>query len=463
MKILIAGATGLIGRKLGVSLAKKGHRLWVISRNEDKARELLPFPCDVIEGDLNDGVITHEALHENIDVVVNLAGESIAGRWTERKKKNIYNSRIVGTRHLIESLVYPPKVFINASATGYYGSQGDLEITEESPPGEDFLAQVCQDWEEELVALSCNEEMASTRVVCLRTGMVLNRHEGALDKLTPLFRRGLGSAIGDGQQWMPWIHWADAVGLIVHAIENSSVRGALNVVAPNVVTNAEFTSALAHAMDCPVAPSVPRFVIKTALGEMSALVLNSQRVLATRALQAGYRFKYPDIQSAFEELFPSTERGEEVFAAEQYFPLKPEAIFPFFADARNLEKITPPTLSFQILGEPPRAIVSGSEILYNLKLHGVPVSWKTLIKEWDPPRKFVDVQLSGPYTLWNHTHEFIPLAEGTLMRDRVRYKVPLGAVGGLIAGAFVKNELQKIFAFRRSYLAKNNFWLHEAT
>jgi hypothetical protein len=456
MKILIAGATGLIGRKLGISLVKKGHRVWALSRNAEKAKELLPFPCEIIEADLSQGLISQDKFHDSIEVVINLSGESVGtGRWTERRKRDIYNSRVLGTRNLIESLPSPPKIFINASASGYYGSQGDQELTEESPPGDDFLAQVCQDWEEELVALSCSEAMTSTRVVALRTGMVLNRHEGALEKMTPLFRRGMGSPLGDGQQWMGWIHWADAVGIIVHAIENSTVRGAINVTAPKPVKNQEFTEALAHAIGGPVAPSVPKFAVRTALGEMASLLLNSQRVLPTKALQTGYKFKYPTVVSALEDLFPSNERGDEVFAAEQYLPWKVEKVFPFFADAKNLENLTPASLSFKIIGDTPKTVSQGAEISYRLKVHGVPVRWKTLIKEWNPPKKFVDVQITGPYTLWHHTHEFSPLSEGTLMRDRVRYRLPLGAVGGLLAGAFVKKDLRKIFEFRRRYLVKN--------
>jgi hypothetical protein len=456
MKVLIAGATGMIGRKLGIALVRKGHQLTVLSRSAAKAKVNLPFPCEIIEGDLVAGPLAPESLSTSFDVIINLAGESIGGgRWSESRKKAIYNSRILGTRHLIESLRFAPKVFLSASAVGFYGSQADQELTEESPPGDDFLSQVCQDWEEELVALSCDELMAATRVVALRTGVVLNRQEGALEKLVPLFRRGLGSAIGDGQQWMSWIHLSDAVGLILHAIENSSVRGALNVVAPKPVTNAEFTEALAHAMDTPVAPNVPKFAIKALLGEMSCLVLSSQRALATRAVQSGYRFKYPELRQALEELFPAGEKGEEVFFAEQYLPWRPEKVFPFFADAKNLERITPETLSFKIIGSPPATVGAGTEIQYSLKIHGVPASWKTLIKEWNPPKSFVDVQLNGPYTLWHHSHEFLPLSDGTLMRDRIRYRVPFGAIGGLIAGAFVKNDVRKIFDFRRKYIAKN--------
>jgi uncharacterized protein (TIGR01777 family) len=456
MRILIAGATGMIGKKLGIHLVQKGHRITVVSRNAEKAKEQLPFPCEVIEGDLSETTLNADLLQEPMEVVINLSGENVGGgRWTERRKRDIYNSRILGTRHLIDSLQFPPKIFINASATGYYGSQGDQELTEDSPAGNDFLSHVCQDWEEELVALSCNEALSSTRVVALRTGMVLNRHDGALEKLVPLFRRGMGSAIGDGMQWMSWIHWEDVVRLIVFAIEYSSLRGPVNVVAPKPVTNSEFTATLARAMDCTVAPSVPKLVIRTLLGEMSSLMLNSQRVLPMSALQAGYKFKFSSLSQALEDLFPSVECGEEVFAAEQYFPWKAEALFPFFADAKNLERITPPSLGFTILGNPPAEVHEGLEINYKIKIHGVPVSWKTMIKEWKPPQRFIDVQLNGPYTLWHHTHEFTPLAEGTLMRDRVRYRVPLGAVGGLIAGAFVKKDVRKIFDFRRKYLAKN--------
>jgi uncharacterized protein (TIGR01777 family) len=454
MKILMTGATGLIGKEVGKALVTKGHELIVVSRSAAKAREHLPFPCEVIEADLIAGPVKNNPLLKTVDAVINLMGESIGdGRWNESRKRRIYESRVLGTRNLIESLPNRPKIFISASAVGYYGSCGSEELSEDHAGGADFLAQVCQDWEEELMPLSFGD--SSTRVVALRTAMVLASQGGALDKLISLFRKGLGSVLGDGRQWMSWIHLEDAVGLVLHALENSAVRGPLNVVAPQPVTNEEFTNRLARALNVRVGPRAPRLAIFAALGEMSSLVLNSQRGVAVKATQTGYRFKFAGLADALKAVCLPYHDGEDVYVREQYFPWKPEEIFPFFSDARNLQKITPPMLSFEIIGPPPEKIEQGSKIHYRIKMRGLPIDWVTRIEDWGPPFKFIDTQEKGPYRFWHHTHEFTPFAGGTLMTDRVRYRLPLGVLGDLFAGSFVRKDIEKIFDFRRQYLFKN--------
>ncbi|MBC7370784.1 MAG: TIGR01777 family protein [Bdellovibrionaceae bacterium] len=454
MKILITGATGLLGKEVGKALIEKGHKIVVVSRDPQKAIEQLPFPCEVIAGDLGIKNLQGEPLLREIDAVIHLMGESVGGgRWTEERKRRIYESRVLGTRHLIESLSVAPKVFISASGAGYYGSAGSDILNEESAPGDDFLAKTCVNWEKELLPLTVGK--TGTRVVRLRTGMVFATQGGALDKLFPLFRRGLGSVIAGGQQWMNWIHIQDVVGLIFHALENSSVDGAMNLVSPNPATNEHFTKALASAMGVSVGPPAPAFAIKAALGEMSVLVLASQRVIPEVALRTGYKFKHPDLQEALRDVALPLSKGEEFFYSEQYLPWTPQEIFPFFSAAKNLEKITPPILSFKILEEPKETLGTGSEIRYKISVHGLPMEWLTLIKDWEPPFKFVDTQVKGPYKLWHHTHEFKAFAGGTLMTDKVRYKLPMGFLGNFVAGGFVRGDVEKIFAYRRQYLAKN--------
>lgn len=454
MKVLMTGATGLIGKELGKALVNRGDQVYVVTRDAEKARSTLPFPCEIINGNLSEGPLKEHPELRLMDVVINLAGENIGGgRWNESRKRKIYESRILGTRNLIQSLPVAPKIFISASAVGYYGSQGDTLLTEESPAGDDFLSQVCQDWEEELLSFSYGDALAATRVVSIRTGMVLSSHDGAMEKLVPLFRRGLGAVLGEGKQWMSWIHIDDEVGLILHALDKNSLRGPMNLVSPNPVTNEDFSKTLASVLEVGLAPRVPAMVLWASMGEMSALVLESQRAIPQVATQTGYKFKYPDLKKALESI--CSKKDEEIFVSEQYLPWKPEEIFPFFSHAGNLQRITPPTLAFQIVSGSPEEIRAGSEIVYRLKLRGVPMKWKSLIEDWNPPFHFTDTQVEGPYTLWRHSHEFRPFAGGTLMIDRVHYVLPMGSVGSLLGGTIVRSEIEKIFAYRREYLIKN--------
>jgi uncharacterized protein (TIGR01777 family) len=232
--------------------------------------------------------------------VVHLAGEPVAQWWTEAAKKRIHDSRVEGTRVLVNKLSEQPnrpRVLVCASAVGYYGSRGDQILTEASPAGSDFLARVVVDWED---AAQLAEPLG-IRVVRLRFGMVLGRG-GALAKLLPPFRLGVGGKLGSGHQWMAWIHLEDAVSLILFALDYAAVRGAANATAPHPVTNEEFTERLGMALHRPAILPVPVFALKLAFGEMSEMVLASQRVLPTVAKSAGFRFQFPELQAALEEI-----------------------------------------------------------------------------------------------------------------------------------------------------------------
>lgn len=293
MKILITGATGFIGRHLSVELSKRGHGILVISRNAKRAKKILPFVSEVIEGDLNNGVVLGASL-DSVDAVIHLAGESVvAGRWSAKAKKNIYDSRVIGTRNLVRSLP-AVKVFVAASAVGVYGNRNDESLNETSALGEGFLASVCKEWEAEAHKIS----LQGTRLVLLRTGVVLSYQGGALAKMLPAFRMGLGGALGSGKQWMSWVHLEDLINMFVWAIEGD-VSGIYNAVAPHPVRNIDFSKMLANSLGIWLGPSVPAFLLKIIFGEAAAeVLLSSQKVEPARLKSDGFKFKYEYLQDA---------------------------------------------------------------------------------------------------------------------------------------------------------------------
>ena len=293
MKILITGATGLIGKALQKALRAKGHELLLASRKE-------PKDSSYIQWDIETGFTEPERL-EGIDAVIHLAGESISAlRWTDEKKKAIRESRVLGTRNIVDTisdLKQRPRVLIAASAIGFYGDRGDEELTETSKPGKNFLADVCREWEAE----ARRAEDSGVRTVLLRTGIVLSRDGGALGTMLTPFKLGLGGVIGDGKQWMSWISLPDHIDAILFALENENVRGALNSVSPNPVTNQEFTTVMGEVLYRPTFIPVPEFAVNLMFGEMGeALLLDSTRVIPKRLEDAGFKFKFPDLKKALE-------------------------------------------------------------------------------------------------------------------------------------------------------------------
>jgi uncharacterized protein (TIGR01777 family) len=309
MKILIAGSTGLVGTALVKALTHDGHTVCRLVRREtsstgkkeSETRGSDERVVDVAwdpEDSRGSSLADSQAKIDGADAVVNLAGASIAGgRWTTERKMILRSSRVRTTRALVTALgrlSARPKVFVSASAIGYYGSRGDEVLTEESKPGGDFLAGVSQEWEAEAV----KAEALGMRVVRARFGIILAKHGGALPQMMRPFRFGVGGKIGSGQQWMSWVTLEDVVGIIRSALNNVSVNGAVNVVAPEPVRNAEFTKELARAMHRPAIFPAPAFALRLALGEMAdALLLSSQRVTPSRLRQLGYRFLHQDLAS----------------------------------------------------------------------------------------------------------------------------------------------------------------------
>jgi len=293
MKVLITGATGLIGKALQKALRDKGHELLLASRKE-------PKDDSYIQWDPENGFSDPERL-EGIDAVVHLAGESISAlRWTDEKKKAIRDSRVLGTRSVVDAiseLKQRPSVLVASSAIGFYGDRGDDEVTETSKPGKTFLAEVCREWEAE----ARRAEDSGVRTVLLRTGIVLSKDGGALGTMLMPFKLGLGGVVGNGKQWMSWISLDDHVRVILAALEDEKIRGAVNSVSPNPVTNEEFTAVMGEVLYRPTFIPVPEFAVHLAFGEMGeALLLDSTKVVPKRLTDAGFEFKFPNLQKAIE-------------------------------------------------------------------------------------------------------------------------------------------------------------------
>ena len=291
MKILISGSHGLVGTALIKSLEPEGHEIFRLVRHAPNSRSEIEWSPDRYSIAL--------ARIEGFDAVVHLAGESIAeGRWSDEKKKRIRESRAKGTKLLgdaLANLSNPPRILISASAIGYYGNRGDEVLTEGSTPGDGFLPEVCVEWEK-ATALATEKGI---RVVNTRFGVILDAHGGALAKMLPPFRMGIGGRIGSGKQWMSWIALDDVVGGIKFALTNETLSGPVNFVAPNPVTNSEFTKALGKALSRPTLFPIPAFGVRLVFGEMGdALLLSSQRVKPVSLEASGYRFQYSNLDGA---------------------------------------------------------------------------------------------------------------------------------------------------------------------
>lgn len=296
MNFLLTGATGFIGKRLIARLQQRGHRVSLFTRRVEQREDRTvgqyfwdmkrPAPAEPFR---------------DADVVIHLAGEPVAQRWSDDAKRRIRDSRVLGTRHLIEGMARAerrPAALISSSASGYYGDCGDEPLTEASLPGAGFLPEVCQAWESE----AARAKSLGVRVAAIRTGIVLGRGGGALEKMLLPFKLGLGGRLGDGRQWMSWIHLDDLVEMYVFAAENARLEGPLNGVAPEPVRNIGFTKELAYAVRRPAIFPVPRFALQAMFGEMSRILLESQRIVPEGPARAGFEWRFPRLPDALQDV-----------------------------------------------------------------------------------------------------------------------------------------------------------------
>ena len=304
MRILITGVTGFIGRALAGELAGGGHEVVGLSRDAQRAKATVPQLTKVFDWANPSSTPPPTEALTGVDAVVHLLGESVAGRWSAQKKRRILETRVLSTKALVDvmrTLDARPKVLVSGSAVGYYGDRGEDELSEQEPPGSDFLGSVSRDWE----AAAAEAEGLGVRVVRFRTGLVVGTGGGMLKPMLPLFRLGLGGPLGAGRQWWSWVHMRDVVGLMRFAIENGSISGPLNGTAPAPVRQREFAKTLGRVLRRPAIFPAPSLVLKLVLGEFSTEVLTSKRVLPIAAQAAGFSFAYPELEPALRDVLAS--------------------------------------------------------------------------------------------------------------------------------------------------------------
>lgn len=454
MKILLTGATGLLGRQLSQKLFEMGHDLVITTRSPESVWKKINVPCTPISWPLNENDLEHLS---QIEGVIHLMGESIAeGRWNDTKKASLFRSRIDSTKSLFEWLTKaqaPLKTWINASAVGYYGADLDKKYDESYPAGQDFLAELAKAWEDAALNTPYTPNPDLRRVI-VRIGVILSTEGGALQKMLPAFENHLGGRLSNGRQWFSWIHIDDMVQLIQTAIENTEYHGIYNAVAPEPVRNKTFTKTLGQVLKKSTIFPVPGLVLKVALGEMSTLLLDGHQVIPKRLIEKNFPFKFNTLKSALDNLLADRDINYYTYQTAIWLPKPIEKVFEFFCDPKNLESITPDLLHFKVLGMSTDSIEQGTTMDYQLKIHGLPKKWKTLIEKWDPPHCFIDTQLEGPYSLWHHTHQFTSLRGGTLMSDTVIYQPPLGPFGRVANLLFIRKDIEAIFHYRRKIIVE---------
>jgi hypothetical protein len=451
-KVAVTGASGFVGRAVVRALAARGDSVLALGRNAKI--EGLPAGVRSARFDPNNST-PHPEIFEGLDAVVNLAGETVTGRWNPEKKRVIYDSRVLGTRNLVASLakcsLARPTVLVNGSAIGYYGSRGDEVLDESSAPGTDFMAGLVKDWED----AADRAEPFGIRVAKIRVAFVVG-DGGAVKKLLPPFKAFIGGPFGGGGMWFPWMHLDDTAALILLAVDRDDAHGPINAVSPDLATNMRFVQALGHAIKRPAFMPVPPPALKLVVGEFADTVLGSQLILPSRAKELGFVWKHELLEEALlDVLAPNEHRSPATheFTSETVVPRPLEQMWKFFSDPSNLGRLTPPQMQLTMMDAVPQ-LHSGATIQYTVTVHGLLMKWKTLISDWDVEQRFVDYQMRGPYALWRHCHEFESDANGgTVVRDRVRYSLPWAPLGDVVL-PIVRRDLSEIWSYRRHKISE---------
>ena len=489
MKVFIVGGTGFVGRATVAYLQGEGHSIVAWVRDCKRARNLMGGEVLMIENPSEQSLLTEL---EDSDVVINLSGESLAsGRWTDRKKEIFMDSRVGVTSVLarvINECKSPPKVLISASAVGYYGDKGITELDEDSQVGDGYLANLCDDWE----SAALMAERAGTRVCLLRFGVILDREGGVLINLDRALSLSMSAYFGKGDQIIPWIHMIDVVRIINMCIEHTSIRGPINCTSPMPVTSKEFAEGIRDISKCKILLRIPVVLIRLLLGEGSNLLTYSHNAIPKKLNKIGYEFKYRNLKDALYEEFSSKSieikkysdvnvlleghankdstgginsigidlrkdvyrihKGQYALSAKIELNRDARDVFSFFSSPSNLGFLTPSWMNFSIL-EVPDTIEAGARITYRIKLGILGIKWTTKIVTWQPDQVFVDIQESGPYSLWFHLHTVRSATSGLVeMEDVVIYRVPFGILGKLIHRLFIKKTLTRIFNYRRKVI-----------
>jgi uncharacterized protein len=469
VNVLVLGATGFIGRMLVLRLAREGHVPLAWVRDVEAARSQLGADVELLDAGTGDEGLV--AALQRCEAVVNLAGASIARRWTARVRAESHSSRVGLTERLVAAMgraTPRPRVLVNGSAVGYYGGRGDEWIDESSSAGTDTLGKLCVAWE--AAAFAAREH--GLRVVCMRTGLVLGTDGGPLAPMLATTRLGLGATFGSGRQFMPWIHRNDLVEMIACAVEDERWSGAVNGVAPAPVPNREFADTLARAARRPRLLNVPAFALRIALGEAADIVLAGQRVRPQRALDLGFEFRFADLAPALADLVDGP-TSIEITRPHEWPDVEPlrsrppthrletsitvacsrAELWSFFERPRNLAGITPGDAGFRFVGDVPETMHSGDTIDADVAVGPTKLRWSTRIDMVEPEQRFRDSQVRGPFGVWVHEHELRAEGDRTVLVDRLWYSPPLGVLGRIAHAMGIAPRLRATFAHRAQCLA----------
>lgn len=453
LKVLVTGATGFVGRYLCRELFRRGHDINILSRRQNVSIDSLPIKTYQWKNTSENPPV--EAF-DGVDALINLMGEPIIGGiFTKSKEKRIWSSRVTSTKSISRTLTengIKLKSYVGASAIGAY-PYDKIKRDEHSPLGDHYLARLCQDWEKAHRAISCQNSSI------VRIGLVLGATSPLMNKLMQSSVMRHLPRFGDGQQLMNWVHIDDLVSILVRQLESNSGQ-VINAVSPNPCTQIEFNQAIASFFSHKVWQiPVSKFLINLGAGKPGSVLTETQYIVPSTLQSNSFEFKYTDVKDALKNCLslaphPRTGNMEPCFLwqTHQYLDKTPEDIWPFFSDPLNLEKITPELLHFKVLNRQVQ-IEDGSTINYRLKVHQIPVTWKTLIQSYKPPHQFVDTQLKGPYRIWHHTHDFQSVRDGTIMTDTVKFQLPC-LPAGILAYPLVSSDVAEIFEHRRSVIAK---------
>ncbi len=456
-KIVIAGATGFIGQELGIALVRKGFEISVLTRDPKKHEGRLAFPCKLLTFDKEQMAAAEQAI-DGAYAVINLVGQSIdTGTWKLTGERSVYASRL-DPLELLTSAVrkakVPPKIFLQASATGYYGNSQDL-CTEEHPPAsesESFLAKVCIDLEN----MGRRVESSGTRFIPMRIGVVLG-HGGALEKINQLYAAGAGARFLGTKGFFPWVAIDDVVAAFIFVVEHADVKdikGPINIVGPTIATLSDLHATMVKLHGRQFAPPVPAWIVRKVANKRAVLLFDSARVSPKKLIDCGFDFAVKTIDQAIDVLCPAGYKGQFRLVKKQFVRADMNEIWKFFSMPQNLEAITPPWLCFKIKDISTEIMGNGTRIHYQLTLKGVPITWKSVISGYQEKKQFKDEQLVGPYEVWEHTHKFEPLGDGVLIIDDIVYSLPFGKSGTMVASWYVQKDVSQIFNFRADVVAK---------
>ena len=449
MRILVTGATGLIGRHLCRQLLSLGHQLTVVTRSKANYNENVGLPALVLEHDLMKGPLKASPILESIEVIIHLAGENIAkSKWSKNFKQKLYDSRINTTTNLLASFTDLGRkrlsLVICASGVGIY-TPSDEECDEQTAIQEDtsFFSHLCHEWER-CVSEKC--EKLSVRSVQARFGAVLARDGGMLDKLEPYARSGFLGKMPGKDFWLSWVHIEDVIKALIFCIDNNEINGAVNLTSVEPCLYSEFIYRLNQTFRKKDFLSPPKFLLSILHGEMIDVLTRSHRVLPQKLIRKGFSFQFQDINTAVTDLyekFPLPLR----FETTQWIPRDKQTVFDLFLSLKNLKEITPEWLNFQWVKDPPLKLNQDTELNYKISIYGLSIKSKTKITSYKPPDLFIDEQTSGLFDKWQHIHQFQSFVGGTLITDRINYQLSYNL--NLVVGRKVQSDIKKLFSYRK--------------